>query len=79
MINEMKEDIQDKVTKHEFDIIAEANDRIQKEVGKFCSKDELTTRINVMINEIQSKLADRPTVGFFRKTLGAYDTKIDMI
>ena len=52
MINEMKEDIQDKVTKHEFDIIAEANDRIQKEVGKFCSKDELTTRINVMINEI---------------------------
>jgi hypothetical protein len=48
----MKEDISDKVTKHEFDIIAEANDRIQREVGKFCTKEELMTRINVMLNEI---------------------------
>ena len=37
------------------------------------------SRINVFINEITTKLSDRPTIAYFRKTLGAYDTKIDMV
>jgi hypothetical protein len=79
MFNDMKDDIDDKATKSEFEIIAEANDRIEREIGKFCTKGELMMRFDVFINENQMKLADRPTIGFFRKTMMDYDAKLNAI
>ena len=40
-------------------------------------KDEIITRLNYLNDSISQKLADRPTIEYFKKAIAAIDTTID--
>ena len=52
---------------------------LKKEMARLTSKDEMTTRINMLFSNLSDKIQDRPTIEYFKKCLSAYDTKIDCI
>jgi len=41
------------------------------------TKDEIVTRLNAMNSDINTKLADRPTIDYFKKVIQLYDAKIE--
>ena len=48
-------------------------------MDRLTSKDEMTSRINMLFSDLNSKLSDRPTIEYFKKCLEAFDSKIDAV
>lgn len=40
-------------------------------------KEEIITRFNLLNGNITQQLADRPTIGYFKKVIAASDSKIE--
>jgi hypothetical protein len=42
---------------------------IGRDVGRYCTKDEMMTRLNVFNSDVNTKMYDRPTISYFKKIL----------
>lgn len=69
--------MQDAIKREDFDIVSRELDNLKKDTSRLCTKDELITRLSVFNSDVNTKLHDRPTISYFKKVLGAYDTKIE--
>ena len=73
--------LQDKITdfigREEFAVLKHESDQTLKNVNKLITKEEVITRFNLLNDSISKKLADRPTIGYFKKVIAAIDKKID--
>ena len=77
LYRDLKEDISDFVKKEDVNILTRDMEFVQKDIGRLCTKEELMTRLNVFNADVNAKMQDRPTIGYFKKILGAYDRKIE--
>lgn len=77
LYRDLKEDISDFVKKEDVNILSRDMEFVQKDIGRLCTKEELMTRLNVFNADVNAKMQDRPTIGYFKKILGAYDRKIE--
>jgi len=77
LYKDLKDDIKDFVLMDEFLIVQQDMQNIGKDVARFCTKDEMMTRLNVFNSDFNTKMHDRPTINYFKKILGAYDKKIE--
>ena len=75
-VDEMRQDFANLAKKEDFAYIADEIDNFKREQGRLCSRDELMIRINVIMTEFNAKLSDRPTIGYMKKLLNAFDEKI---
>jgi hypothetical protein len=50
---------------------------ILKDASRYCTKEEIMTRLNVFNSDVNTKMHDRPTISYFKKILAAYDKKIE--
>ena len=41
------------------------------------TKEETITRFNLLNDSLSKKLAERPTIGYFKKIVAAIDSKVD--
>lgn len=73
----IQDDLSDIIKKEDFDIVAREIEAIKKDTGRYCSKEELVNRLGIFNQDVNTKLHDRPTISYFKKVLGAYDTKIE--
>lgn len=55
-IIEIQEDIQDFIKKEEMNIVVRDLEYLRKDLGKFSSKEELLTRMNVFNSDVNTKL-----------------------
>ena len=61
MVNDQRDDIEDKATRQEIQIVLDENTEIKKSIRDFVSGPELRHRISVLNNDFNLKLDNRPT------------------
>jgi len=69
LYRDMKDDIKDFVPMDEFLVVQNDMQNITKDVGRYCTKDEMMTRLNVFNSDVNTKMHDRPTIAYFKKIL----------
>ena len=79
MLKDVREDIQDKVSKEEFMMVVSQQDGMKRDVSRFATLDEMAERLDALNILITQKLNERPTLGHLRRTLETYDDKLDVV
>ena len=46
---------------------------------RLMKKEEVITRLNLLNDNMQTKLADRPTIGYMKKLLEAFESKLSAV
>lgn len=77
LYRDLRDDIKDFVPIEDFLVIQKEISNMSKDVGRYCSKEEMMTRLNVFNSDVNTKMHDRPTIAYFKKILAAYDKKIE--
>ena len=77
VVNEIEENLKELITKDDLDNVKFAMEDLKKDLSKYALTEELITRMSAMTSDTNVKLADRPTIGYFKKVLSTYDKKID--
>ena len=75
-LKEIRDDLQDKASREELELMSAQNDSIKENVGKFITAKEVTGRIDIIYENIGKKLEIRPTMDVFNERIGKYDNKI---
>ena len=73
MVNDQRDDIEDKATRQEIQIVLDENTEIKKSIRDFVSGPELRHRISVLNNDFNLKLDNRPTKDWVNTQLNNYD------
>ena len=77
VFQQMKEQIDEFVGREEFAVLKHETDQNYKNYSKLMTKEETITRFNLLNDSLSKKLAERPTIGYFKKIIAAIDNKID--
>jgi hypothetical protein len=77
IVLEIQEDLKELITKEDLDQVKFDLDGIRRELGKYSLQEEMISRLSALTSDMNVKLADRPTIQYFKKVLSTYDQKID--
>ena len=78
-VKHVEDSIGDFVKKEEFASLVHENTQLGKNVSQLISKEETIARLNLMNDDITKKLADRPTIEYFKKVNSSFNNKIDAL
>ena len=73
----LSDEVKECLPRSEFMIVRREIDFLSKELALCVKKEELLTRLNVFNQDLNAKIADRPTINYFKKVLAVHDEKID--
>ena len=79
MIKDLKSDMKELLTKEEFRVLHEKVMCMDTGLNRSISKDEVMVRINALNEDFNAKLAERPTIDYFRKIVNQQNDKMDRV
>jgi hypothetical protein len=75
--NDVRDEVNNRARKEDVTVLQREMITMRKSFENMCTKEEMITRLNVFNSDLNTKLQDRPTMTYFKKVLGAYDSKIE--
>ena len=72
-IKDIKEDMLEVIKREEFTQMDSRVKQMESNLNGLLNKDDVVNRLASFSNELAQKLKDRPTIGYLKQVLSAYD------
>lgn len=78
MVKEISEDVNELVSKNDFNVFVRETENLKKDIDRLCTREEVNARFTVFSQDISAKIDSRPTIVYFKRVLKSYDDKFEV-
>lgn len=78
MVKEVSDDVNEKVTKQEFNVFVRETENLKKDIDRLCTREEVNARFSAVAVDVHHKIEQRPTINYFKRVLKSYDDKFEV-